>query len=677
MKRSNRGNKGNYRCGALALIGSAMLVACGGGGGSSGGGGGGTQTYTIGGMVGGLSGAGLMLQDNGGNNLSVNSNGAFTFSTPVSNGGAYAVTVATQPTSQTCTVAAGSGMVSGGNVTNVAVTCKGQTYTIGGTASGVTGAGLVLKDNGGDSLHVASNGPFTFATALANGASYAVTVGTPPANENCAIANGTGKVNGANITNVAVSCGSGHTIGGTVSGLKGSGLVLQDNGGDNLGVAANGNFTFATTLSSGQAYAVTVTTQPGTPAQYCNVSSGSGIIGAANVGNVSITCRSTGQFLYVSTTFPGSGLLGLVSLFDIDPTTGLLSRVSRYQTPWAQPFGLALDSSGQDAYIAYEDGSNIDSVVANGAAPIAPIDGVVNVLNGPNPATVFNGADTSTFSLAVDPAAAYLFAGGTNAGTGSGGSGVSCINGLAGRLFNYSISAGVLTELNSGPYIIDGIPCGLAIDPAGQFVFAAINVPAELVVFSINADGSLNELSSGPFQNGGSSNTPFGIAVYPTGGYVFVTDNTADTVSVYSYSAAGALSQVGNPYPVGGAPESVTVDPTGQFLYVANSKGGTVWGFTINAATGALTSINGSPFDTGQGGSTTPTAVAVEPSGQYLYVANGDASTVSIFGIVPGTGVLTAVGPAPSCTSVPDVNCTIGNYYNGPSTYGSSVLVIQ
>ena len=52
-----------------------------------------------------------------------------------------------------------------------------------------------------------------------------------------------------------------YTIGGTVSGLTGTGLVLQDNGGNNLSVSASGSFTFSTAVASGAAYSVTVFTQ--------------------------------------------------------------------------------------------------------------------------------------------------------------------------------------------------------------------------------------------------------------------------------------------------------------------------------------------------------------------------------------------------------------------------------
>ena len=95
----------------------------------------------------------------------------------------------------------------------------------------------MLQDNGGDNLSVSANGPFTFATALAGGAAYSVTVKTNPAGQSCTVSNGSGSVGSANVTSVAVSCSSAasFTVGGTVSGLSGT-VVLQDNGGDNLSV---------------------------------------------------------------------------------------------------------------------------------------------------------------------------------------------------------------------------------------------------------------------------------------------------------------------------------------------------------------------------------------------------------------------------------------------------------
>ncbi len=89
-----------------------------------------TETkYTVSGTMSGLSGT-LVLQNNGGDDLTVAANGAFTVLTALTNGSGYSVTVKTQPTGQTCTVTNGSGTISSGNVINVAVACAGSATAI-------------------------------------------------------------------------------------------------------------------------------------------------------------------------------------------------------------------------------------------------------------------------------------------------------------------------------------------------------------------------------------------------------------------------------------------------------------------------------------------------------------------------------------------------------------------
>jgi hypothetical protein len=69
-------------------------------------------------------------------------------------------------------------------------------YAVGGTVSGLSGGGLVLRNNGGDDLAVGANGPFTFTTPLRAGSMYAVTVAHQPTDStlNCLVMNGVGRV---------------------------------------------------------------------------------------------------------------------------------------------------------------------------------------------------------------------------------------------------------------------------------------------------------------------------------------------------------------------------------------------------------------------------------------------------------------------------------------------------
>jgi 6-phosphogluconolactonase len=57
----------------------------------------------------------------------------------------------------------------------------------------------------------------------------------------------------------------------------------------------------------------------------------------------------------------------------------------------------------------------------------------------------------------------------------------------------------------------------------------------------------------------------------------------------------------GSPFPAGSLSASVTVDPTGQFVYVANTNSSNVSAYVIDGITGALTPVPGSPFPAGAG----------------------------------------------------------------------------
>lgn len=252
---------------------------------------------TIGGSVSGLKGAGLVLKNNGADDLQVSADGPFSFPAAIRNGEPYAVTVGSQPSNptQTCTVTNGSGTAAGADVTNVQITCATAAYAVGGTVVGLTGAGLVLTNNGGDDRAVSASGPFAFATKVASGATYAVAVKTQPSSGGpCAVSGGTGTVGVGDVTGVVVNCAPGtYTVGGTVSNLNGT-VVVQLNGGNNLSLNANGSFAFPATLAPSAGYAVTVLTQPGYPprSQTCTVSGGTGTMGSANVTSVSISCAT-------------------------------------------------------------------------------------------------------------------------------------------------------------------------------------------------------------------------------------------------------------------------------------------------------------------------------------------------------------------------------------------------
>ena len=283
-----------------------------------------TTTYTIGGTVSGIpTGASVILQ-NGSQTLTVSQNGSFTFPKAVDSGTSYNVTVATPPPGDSCSVTNGSGTANA-NITNITVACTAaaSSYTISGTLSGLaSGASVVLQDNNSDNLTLTADGNFTFATQIASGAAYSVTVLTQPTGQLCSVANASGTAT-ANVNNVTVTCGaSGNnfTIGGTLSGLSSGTVVLENNGADDLSLSANGQFTFLSPIAAGGSYSVTVKTQPA--GQNCTVSNGTGTANA-NVTTVSVACAPVVTTYTISGTL--SGLANGVSVVVVDNTTDQLT----------------------------------------------------------------------------------------------------------------------------------------------------------------------------------------------------------------------------------------------------------------------------------------------------------------------------------------------------------------
>jgi hypothetical protein len=175
------------------------------------------------------------------------------------------------------------------------------TYSIGGSISFSAAGTAVLQNNGGDDLTVSNAGTFTFPTKLPTGATYSVSVKSSPSMplQDCVAGSSaqnpsTGTIAGADVTRVVVQCAPVmFTLGGTVAGLVGSGLVLAyDSNVEMLPIAAAGSFVFTTPALSTSSYVVTVATQPTAPAQTCSVTNGTGNDPTADVTNVQVTCSA-------------------------------------------------------------------------------------------------------------------------------------------------------------------------------------------------------------------------------------------------------------------------------------------------------------------------------------------------------------------------------------------------
>jgi RNase P/RNase MRP subunit p29 len=249
------------------------------------------QPLTVSGSISGLGSATGLVLGNGTDTYPVPASAtSFTLDAPQSPGNPYAVRVQSQPTGMTCSASNSPGTMPTHNVTDVSITCSDEAYGLGGTVAGLTATGLVLSD-GSDTFSVPANGTnFTMPTAVAHGSSYRVSVQTQPAGLTCTVSGGAGTMPASAVTNVGVTCASSsYTLGGSISGLTTSGLVLTD-GVDNLSVSANATqFSMPNALAYGSNYVVTIQAQPSRGG--CQITSGTGTV-TGGVGTVQVTCEA-------------------------------------------------------------------------------------------------------------------------------------------------------------------------------------------------------------------------------------------------------------------------------------------------------------------------------------------------------------------------------------------------
>jgi hypothetical protein len=288
------------------LVFSFLLASCGGGGES--------PNFSIGGQVSGLAqGSSVTLQNNG-QQVTITSNGTHTFVGAIPQGGSYNVTVVSQSPGQTCSIAGNSGAGAGvnSNVTTVRIVCSVFSYAIGGSISGLQGGSATLLNNGGDALTVSANGSFTFATPVAFGGSYAVTIpiSNQPVGQTCSASGNTGSGSGINatVTSVIIVCATQtFSVGGSVSDASNTVTLNLNKGAEFLSVG-NGPFSFNNRIAFGSGYNVTVGTDP--VGQTCTVNNGVGETVTANITNINVLC-STNTF-----TIGGqvTGLQGTVTL---------------------------------------------------------------------------------------------------------------------------------------------------------------------------------------------------------------------------------------------------------------------------------------------------------------------------------------------------------------------------
>jgi 6-phosphogluconolactonase len=408
----------------------------------------------------------------------------------------------------------------------------------------------------------------------------------------------------------ACHVGGGYTVGGTVTGVRGSGMVIEDNSGNALTVVGNGTFQFASGIDQGGAYSVTITTQPS--GQTCVVRNGAGTIGTADIDNVVITCSLPGLYAYVANMSSNS-----ISAFAIDASTGALTPVadSPFASAGTTPVAAVVDPNGTYLYVANNASNNL-SVYAIDAST-----GALSEVGEPVP------TGNGPFAVLVDPHNQFVYVANKTDNTVS----------------VYSIaSGGALSEIGGSPFAVGEEPASLAIDPGGNFLYVTSYAGGSIYAFSIEPGaGAIAAIGGSPFGAGAGA---LSIAIDPTGTYAYVANESGHSISLYSIdTGTGALAALsGSPIATQTQPESLVVDPAGRFLFAADvTAGNDLSSYSITPSSGALTLASSAVAGD------FPLGVAVNPAGTFVYVANENSNDVSAYSIDATTGALTAVKGSP------------------------------
>lgn len=188
--------------------------------------------------------------------------------------------------------------------------------------------------------------------------------------------------------------------------------------------------------------------------------------------------------------------------------------------------------------------------------------------------------------------------------------------------FSIDPGSGKLTQVSSSTLANGSAPQQVAIDPSGKFVAVAHPGAPNVSVFSVDAaTGATAPVTGSPFA---TPPQPSAVAIHPNG-FVYVAANgtpaqgTPSQIVAFNLNSAGT-AVAGSPFAGKNGVQGMVIDPAGKFLYVVERQDPGVLAYSIDATTGALTPVPGSPFLIAN---SFLTGIAVDPAGKNVYISNG------------------------------------------------------
>jgi hypothetical protein len=162
------------------------------------------------------------------------------------------------------------------------------------------------------------------------------------------------------------------TIGGTVTGLEGIGLVLHS-GSDSLLIEGDGTFTFDTPMTPGDFYHVTVISPPQNPAQTCSVENGGGRVPTEDVTDVAVTCAEPIVGDVVKVAAEGDTLPDGTFLKQIEMAGGVAINIDGKVAFGGRDDDGTNAAFTQDGLVAKEGGTLTDGTIVNNISNIGEV----------------------------------------------------------------------------------------------------------------------------------------------------------------------------------------------------------------------------------------------------------------------------------------------------------------
>jgi 6-phosphogluconolactonase (cycloisomerase 2 family) len=324
-----------------------------------------------------------------------------------------------------------------------------------------------------------------------------------------------------------------------------------------------------------------------------------------------------------------------VTVFNSGPGGGSSNPLTFTITPGGvDPQSAAIDPTGKFAYVL-----NAGCDGSGAYVSMYTINSATGALASMGPPVYTNGFGVYPGSIAVAPAGTFAYV--TNEGDPWGYE-VDANGSIA--MFSIDATTGALTSKGTMNGNCPGLcdPSPMVVDPSGKFAYVVTGgagIPFNVAMYSIDSTtGGLT--STGTIATGG---VPVSIVVDPSGKFVYMAipnDTVGSPGNVFAYSinaTTGALTSVGT-IAAGTNPASVVTDPASKFAYVANSGSNDVSMYSIDATTGALTSIGT------MAAGNEPTSMVVDPTGKFAYVTDYGSNEISMYTINTTTGALTSIG---------------------------------